>query len=408
MEKFFYKAKNDKNEIVTGEIETVNPSSAAKILTSKKLFPIEIRKTQETAAFLESLPFLSFLKSVSRKKKALAVGQLASLVGAGLPVAQALGIMEQESSNKILKSTFGDILTRVEGGSSLADAFSRHPNVFSELDTSIIASGEKSGNLEKVLKRMANQLEQEAKFISRIRGAMIYPAVILTVAAGVVILMLVYVLPKLKNLYDEFKGELPLITRIMMGVSDFLKHFWWLFLLFLAASFVAFRYFIRTPSGRKSWDSFKLKIPLFKNLITKIYLARFTRTLGTLVGSGVSILDSLKITSKSMGNVSYEEEVLKMADEVRAGSSLSSSLSDSVLFPPIVSQMMKIGEQTGEMDSMLDSMANYYEDEVDNIVKALATLMEPVIIVFMGIIVAAIMLAIMMPIYTISQVIFKR
>ncbi|PIU57978.1 MAG: hypothetical protein COS89_02795, partial [Deltaproteobacteria bacterium CG07_land_8_20_14_0_80_38_7] len=190
MEKFFYKAKNDKNEIVTGEIETVNPSSAAKILTSKKLFPIEIRKTQETAAFLESLPFLSFLKSVSRKKKALAVGQLASLVGAGLPVAQALGIMEQESSNKILKSTFGDILTQVEGGSSLADAFSRHPNVFSELDISIIASGEKSGNLEKVLKRMANQLEQEAKFISRIKGAMIYPTVILTVAAGVVILML--------------------------------------------------------------------------------------------------------------------------------------------------------------------------------------------------------------------------
>lgn len=407
MEKFFYKAKNDKNEIVSGEIETVNPSSAAKILTSKKLFPIEIKGISKSESFLENIPFLSFLNSVSRKKKALAMGQLASLVGAGIPVTQSLGIMAKESSNKILKDTFSDVLQQVEGGSSLADAFSRHTNVFSEIDISLISSGEKSGNLEKVLKRAAIQLDKDAKFISKIKGAMIYPSVILVVAVGVVIVMLIYVLPKLESLYSDFKGKLPLPTKIMIGISSFLKNLWWLFLLFLAASFVAFRYFIRTPAGRRLWDSFKLKMPAFKNLIIKIYLARFTRTLGTLVGSGVSVLDSLKITSKSIGNVIYEEEILKMADEVRGGGSLSSSLSDSALFPSIVFQMMKIGEQTGEMDSMLDSMANYYEDEVDNIVKGLATLLEPVMIVVMGLVVAGIMLAIMMPIYTISQVMFK-
>lgn len=409
MQKFIYTAKNEKHEILSGEIEASSASSAAKILIGKKLYPVEIKEPQKEIISLADLPFLPFVNKVSKKKKAIGISQFAALVAAGLPITQSLGIMTNESNAKPLREAFVDILQQVEGGSSLASAFARHPNIFSEIDISLISSGEKSGTLEKVMKRMAIQLDKESKLISKIRGAMIYPAVIFTVAIGVVLMMLIYVLPKLKTLYDDFKGELPLVTRMMMGVSDFLKNFWWAILLFVFAFYVAFRYYIKTPAGRRAWDFFKLKVPLFNKLIIKVYLARFTRTLGTLIGSGVSVLDSLKITSKSIGNVLYEEEIMKISDKVRGGDSLSHAMTESAkFFPEITSQMIKVGEQTGGIDEMLNSLANYYEDEVDNLVKGITTIIEPVILVFMGFVVGVILLSIMSPIYTISQVMFKK
>lgn len=408
MQKFFYKAKNEHGETVSGQIETVNQSAVAKVLMSKKLFPIEIRDTEKAKISLEKMPLLSFMEGISKKKKAIAMRQFATLINSGLPITKSLGIMASESTNKKLKEVFTDVLQEVEGGSSLAQAFSRHPEVFSGLDVSLITAGEKSGTLDKVLKRMATQLEKEAQLISKVRGAMIYPAIILTVVIGVLLLMFIYVIPKLAVFYQDFKGKLPAVTQFMLSFSGFLRRFWWAVLLVFIALISGFKAFKDSSKGRRSWDSIKLKIPGLKILITKIYMARFTRTLGTLIGSGVPVLDALKITSESVGNVIYKDEVLKMTSEVRGGSSLSRSISNSALFPSVSGQMVKVGEETGEIDSMLDSLANYYEEEVDNAIKALSTLIEPVIIVFMGFIVAFVLISIMAPIYGISQIIFKK
>ena len=408
MKKFRYKARDQQGKIITGEIETTNPSQAAKVLLAKNLFPIDIHDVETIEISLEKVPFISSFEGVSRKKKAVSVRQLSALVNAGLPLTQSLETMARESDNKRLKEAFTDILHEVEGGSSLAAAFAQHPNVFTPLDISLIQAGEKSGTLDKVLTRMANQLEKEAQLISRVRTAMIYPSIIITVVVGVVALMVIYVMPKLTLLYQEFQGNIPAITQILMNISNFAIKYWWFILVAILAAVFGLREYKKTPAGREMWDAFKLKIPLFKSLIIKIYLARFTRTLGTLIGSGVPVLDALKITSDSIGNIVYKNEFLRITDKVRGGSSLSETMTESSLFPPVTSQMIKVGEQTGAIDSMLDSLANYYEDEVDNIIKGLSTLIEPIIIVILGVAVAFVLIAIMSPIYNISQVIFKR
>lgn len=408
MKKFIYKAKDKHSELISGEIEAATQQAAAKILISKNLFPIEIEEEKEEKIYLKKLPFLSFLDHISVKKKAIAIRQLATLINAGLPLTQCLETMAQEATNKKLKDVFSDVLHKVEGGTSLAQSFAEHPEVFSGLDISLITAGEKSGTLDKVLKRMATQLEKEAQLISKVRGAMVYPSFILVVVIGVISLMLMYVVPRLSELYKDFKGNLPFITQIMIKLSNFLTSFWWLIILILITFFSGFKTFINTSKGRRLWDSFKIEIPAIKNLLIKIYLARFTRTLGTLIGSGVPVLDALKITSESVGNILYKEEILNMVGKIRGGSSLALCVSESSLFPSVCGQMIKIGEQTGEMDNMLDSLANYYEEEVDNTIRSLSTLLEPVIIVFMGLVVGGILVAIMSPIYGISQLMFKR
>ncbi len=408
MQKYFYKAKGQNGETITGQIESANEASAAKILMAKKMIPIEIKTVENLEASLERLPFLSFLDRVSKKKKAVAVRQLATLINSGLPITQSLESMTKESSNKKLTEVFSDVLHEVEGGSSLANAFSKHSEVFSNLDTSLITAGEKSGTLDKVLNRMATQLEKDAQLLSKVRNAMIYPAFILVAVIAVIALMLMYVVPKLVDLYKDFQGELPAATKFMIAASNFLLGYWWLFIILIVSSVIGFKSFINVKSGRRFWDYFKIKVPGFKILVNKVYLARFTRTLGTLIGSGVPVLDALKITSDAVGNIIFKEEIIAIAEKVQGGDSLSVPISNSYLFPDIAGQMIKVGEQTGEIDSMLDNLANYYEEEVDNTIKGLSTLIEPVIIVFMGVVVAGILISIMAPIYNISQMLFRR
>lgn len=409
MGKYSYRAKNQEGQKIAGEIEAVSQYAASKVLISKKLFPIEINEFGRGGFALEKLPLLSFLARTSRKKKAIAIRQLSTLINAGLPIAQSLDILAKESINTKIKEVFTDVLLKVEGGSSLADAFAAHKEFFTGLDISLATAGEKSGNLDQVLKRMANQLENEFRLISKVRMAMIYPALLFTVSGVVIVVMVTYVVPKLSDLYADFKGEIPAITQFMLSLSNFFVKYWWAVILIVISFIAGFRFLKNTPSGRRNWDYFKIKIPAVKNLLIKIYLARFTRTLSTLIGSGVPVLDALKITSTSVGNVIYEEEILKMIGKIRGGDSLSHSVSDSYpgIFPSVTAQMIKVGEQTGEVDAMLDNLANYYEEEVDNATTALSTLLEPLMVVVMGGVVLFILLAIMVPIYTVSNVIFK-
>jgi len=228
----------------------------------------------------------------------------------------------------------------------------------------------------------------------------------LIAVVGVIALMLLYVVPKLTELYQDFKGNIPAVTQFLINLSNFSKSYWWAIILIIVVTAAGFKSFINTEIGRKYWDFFKIKAPIFNVLIVKIYLARFTRTLGTLIGAGVPVLDSLRITSDSVGNVVYKQALLDATEKVKSGTALSTPLADSSLFPATVSQMIKVGEQTGDIDGMLDSLANYYEDEVDNLTKGLATLIEPLIVVLLGLIVAFIVIAVMSPIYSLSKTIF--
>lgn len=406
MKKFSYKAKNNKGEVLSGEIETSIQSEAAKILISKQLFPIEIVEIKERKFKLENIPFFSFLDSVPKKKKAVAIRQFATLVRSGLSIIQSLETMTQESGDKKLKDTFASILQEVEGGSALSAAFSKHPKVFSGIDISLIKAGERSGNLDKVLDRMANQLEKDASLISKIRGALIYPAIVLMVAGGVISIMIIYLVPKLVDLYADFEGELPFITKMMIWLSDLLVHFWWALILIFIALVSGFITYIKSEKGKVHWDTLKIKTPIIKELLIKIYMARFTRIMGTLLGSGVSVVESITITSDAIGSEVYRREILKIAESVRQGKSLSAGMRASEIFPSVSSRMIKVGEETGEIDNMLNNLANYYEEEVDNIVKSIATIIEPVMIVVMGGVTLLILVGIMGPIYQIAQYIF--
>ena len=401
---FAYTAKTENGQLATGEMQAVDANAAAQTIMAKGFYPIKIEQKKSSSGILE----LNIFQGVSTKAKAELMNQFSTLISAGLPVAQAFSVLIQQIDNPYLKKVFLNILNDIQNGSSLSSAFSKYPKIFTVTDISLIESGEASGALDTVLKRMARQLEKDKALKSKVRGAMIYPSFVIAVVIGVIAVMLMSVMPKLADLYAGFKGKLPFITQLMLNISDILIHYWWVMVFGIIMLAVFARSFINTPYGRYFWDQAKLSIPGIGALIQKIILARFTRTLGTLMGAGVPVLDALSISSKACGNVIYEIEVKKVAQTVRGGAALSDPLKKNPLFPPVVGQMINVGEQTGEMDQMLEGLANYYEDEVDNIIKGLSSLMEPIIIVVLGVVVGGILVAIMLPIYSLSQVMFKQ
>ncbi|NTU69336.1 type II secretion system F family protein [bacterium] len=408
MKKYKYIVKSQQGQTIEGEIEATSESDASKILISKQLIPIEIKSADSFELSLSKIPFLSILDRVPSKKKAIAIRQFATLIRSGLTITQALSILGDQEANKKLKQVFGTVLKEVEGGGNLSDAFSLHPEVFSSIDIGLIKAGERSGTLDKVLERMAEQLEKQASLLSKIRGAFTYPLIVLIVAVGVIGVMMVYLVPKLKDVYAGFDQELPFITQVMVGISDFMVKFWWLAILLTIALVSAFLAFIKGKTGKRIWDKFKISIPLIKDFLKMVYMARYTRTLSTLVASGVSIVESLKITSNAIGNIIYKEEIDSMTEKVRQGSSLSQAMQESEYFPKTVSQMLKVGEETGEIDAMFTNLANYYDEEVDNIVKTISTVLEPLIIVILGLSVLFILVGIMTPIYSMAQYMFKK
>ncbi|MEM4260099.1 MAG: type II secretion system F family protein [Candidatus Woesearchaeota archaeon] len=408
MKKFKYLVKSQLGQTVEGEIEALSESDASKILISKKLIPIEIKPIDSFEINLDSIPFLSFFSRVPARKKAIAIRQFATLIRSGLSITQALSILEDQESHKKLKQIFDSVLKEVEGGGTLSNAFSQNMDVFTSIDIGLVKAGERSGTLDKVLDRMADQLEKQASLMSKIRGAFTYPAIVLVVAIGVISVMMVYLVPKLKDVYSGFKQDLPFVTQVMVSISNFMINYWWVLILLIIAIISGFISFKKTKFGRRLLDEFKLNMPVFKDFLRMVYMARFTRTLSTLISSGISITESLKITSDAIGNVIYEEEIAKLTESVRQGKSLSLSMIESELFPKTVSQMLKVGEETGEIDSMLSNLANYYDEEVDNIVKTISTLLEPLIIVIMGLSVLFILVGIMTPIYQMGQFMFKR
>lgn len=397
MRNFSYTAKNKDGEIIKGQLEAQDESSAAKLLSSKDLFPVSIYVRDKTS--------FSFFNKVSLKDKSFFARQLSTTIGAGLPITQALTIIKDQIEKKAFRETVEGIIRDVEGGMQLSASMSKFENVFSGVEITLVSAGETSGTLDKSLMRMADALENDYKINRKIRSALAYPAFILFVVILVVVLMTVYVMPQMQGLYSSFNAKLPALTLAMLSISTVLQKVGLIVVALIVGIFLGLQYWVkRTDSGRLAWDTLKIKMPIINKFMMQIYAARFSRTMAGLIGSGVSIIDSLNITSRAIGNVIYRDYLLSASAKVKGGIPLSTPLKEGGLFPAIVPQMLLVGEQTGEIDNMLSRLADFFDEEVDSSVKSITSIIEPFIIVVMGGVVCIILVAIMLPIYSIGKI----
>lgn len=349
----------------------------------------------------ESDGFFSFLNGrVKSKDKVIFSRQLATLINAGLPLVQSLRSVLNQTDNKKMQSVLTDVIGNVEGGKSFAESLKEHPRVFDQVFVSLVMAGEASGTLDVALDRIANQQEKDAEIASKVRGAMVYPIIVLFVMVAVVTFMLVSVLPQVQELYRGLPGaKLPFVTRLLLAVSHFVTSYWWAILGALAVIVFFTTKWARTLGGKQVVDTLKLKMWPIAPLFTKMYMARFARTGGTLVASGVPLIQVLDITAKAINNVHVEASINHAAEKVKGGKALSDALQGDPYFLDLVPNMLKIGEDSGALEKMLEKTADYYEKEVDNQIKAISTIIEPLLMIVLGVVAIVIISAILLPIY---------
>lgn len=392
---FDYTARDTtSNKIIKSTVSAESERSAAKLLMAQGIVPLEIVEQTKKTNLLSR-----FKNRVSAKDRIIFTRQLATLINAGLPLAQSLRTLTDQTENKKLVSITNDILASIEGGSSLSVAFAKHPEVFNDVYVALIAAGEASGTLDQAMERIANQQEKDAELIGKVRGAMIYPAIVLVVIIGVIAFMLLTVVPQIEVLYRDLKKELPFITAAMVGISNFLLNFWWLVILLLIAGVYFLKRYIATDNGRRTFDTFKLNVPLFGIMFRKLYMARFTRTGQTLMASGVQMLEMLRIASRAVNNVIISDAIMRAADKVKGGKPLSQSLKNENYILSLVPQMIGIGEQSGGIDKMMGKAATYYENELDTTIRSISTAIEPVLMVVLAVVAGIMVGAILLPVY---------
>ena len=396
MKKFSYKVKDRvTGKIVKGEISADSQRAAGKALIDQGyILQDDIYEVGQENALAR------FMNRITTKDKIVFTRQFATLIGAGLPLAQALRTVSEQTENKKMRSVVDDILASVESGSSLKDAFSKFPDVFDKVYLALIAAGEMSGTLDESLRRVATQQEKDAAMMSKIRGALTYPVIVLVVIGLVMAFMMVQVVPQVKQLYKDMHQELPFATQILIGISDFMINFWWLVLVGLGVAGYFFRQYLKTESVIKFAANFKLNVPLFSPLFRKLYMARFARTGQLLLSTGVAMLDMLNICGDAMNNVIVKKSIDEAGKLVQGGKSLSESLKGKDYILDMVPQMINIGEQSGKIDEMLGKTAQVYEDELDEQIKAISTLIEPILMVVMALMAGGLIGAILFPIYS--------
>jgi type IV pilus assembly protein PilC len=395
---FHYIARNPTTgQRIKADVQADNEQAAAKLIRSEGLVPLEISLGMSKAGSL-----VDRLNKVKAKDRVLFSRQLATLINAGLPLVQSLRNVSEQTTSKKFKVIINQIISDVEGGAPLSASMAKHPEVFNQVYISMIASGEASGTLDQALERLAVQQEKDAELVSKVRSAMIYPVIVLCVMFAVVGFMIVKVLPQVKILYQGLgSGEsgLPLITRILLGISDFIIHDWWVVLIILALLVFFGSRWARTFGGKQVFDKLKMRAWPTGPLFMKVYMARFARTATTLVGSGVPLIQVLDITANAVNNVHIAASIKRATEKVKGGKALSDSLQSDPNFLSLVPSMIHIGEQSGSMEAMLDKTATYYEREVDDQIKAISTLIEPVLMVILGIVAFTIVAAVLLPIY---------
>lgn len=396
MKKYNYEARDSASDkIVKSVVQADSENSAAKLLSAQGFVPLKIELQDDKDNI-----FARLSGRITTKDKVVFTRQLATLIGAGLPLSQSLRTVQEQTANKRMQEIVQEIISDVEGGKSLSDSFSKHPEVFNKVYVALVAAGETSGTMDDALKRLAAQQEKDAAMMGKIRGAMMYPSIVLAVIILVVGFMLFTVMPQVEGLYRDLNKELPLITLIMVGTAKFFTGFWWLIILLLIIGGYFLVQYLKTDQGIRTKDTFKLNAPLFKGMFRKMYMARFTRTGQTLLSTGVPMLDMLRISSEAVNNVVISEGIARAADKVKGGKALSASLSNEDYFLTMVPQMIKIGEQSGKIDEMMGKTAQVYEDELDEEIRALSTAIEPVLMIFLAVVAGTMVAAILFPIYS--------
>lgn len=393
---FDYEVIDQNGKSKKGSLEGNDVEAIKSALKSQGLVPISVEKQ---TVFTRDLD-ISIGKRVSSKQLAIFCRQFSSILNAGVTIVNALEMLSEQSENKYLADAIRDVQTAVEKGESLADGMRLLPKIFPEILVNMVEAGEASGSLDVALDRMTTHFEKSDTLRSTVINAMIYPVMVILVSIGVVILMMVKVVPSFLDMFEDVDGELPAITKMVVGMSNFLTSHGLIIAVVFVLLVVLFMVYRNSDKGRYQLSAFVLRIPLFGKLVRKSSAATFTRTLSTLLASGISLIDAVEITSRVVDNQVMREVILQAKDEVERGVALSEPLEASGQFPPMVFRMIRIGEETGNMESMLDKVADFYEDDVKNTTQALTTIMEPIIIIVLAVVVGTIMLAVMSPMFT--------
>ena len=397
---FIWKGRSPSGEILAGEYETDNKQELVNYLRKRKIIITSLK--EKSKSMNVNLPFLA--AKVGVKDLGIFTRQFSTMINAGLPLVQCLDILSAQLEKPVFKKTVSTVMGDVEGGATLAEALGKH-KVFSQLYVNMVEAGEAGGILDKILDRLAAYLEKAEALTRKVKAAMMYPAVVFFVAMGATVFMLMFIIPTFAKMFTDFGGDLPLPTKVVMWLSDFLRTKWWLLAGGITAAIIVFKRFHATDVGKLKVDQFMLKTPVLGPVIRKSAIARFTRTLGTLISSGVPILNGLDITARTAGNKVVEKAVYATRESISQGNTIADPLRASGVFPPMVTQMISVGEQTGALDEMLDKIANFYDDEVDTAVDTLTSVIEPLMIVVMGFLVGGMLIAMYLPMFKLINVV---
>jgi len=401
--KFIFKAKNKDGEIKEGAIEASSNDVAVELLQKNNLFPLSIKEERNSGDSIEKL-FLSYLDRVDSKELMIFFRQLAILIEAKVPIVSSLMAINEQTENKYFKKVLGEMIDDIQDGLSFSEAMKKNTDVFSVLAINIVKAGEISGNLRRSVEYIADNIEKNYKLTGKVKSAMMYPVIVMAVFFVITFLVITFVVPKLTAMITGMGSDIvvPWYTTLVINVSDFMVSYWWIVLVIILFLIGEAIYYIKTPDGSREWDQIKIKIPVAGKIYQNLYIARFADNLAILLVGGIPIIQALTIVSSVIGNSVYEEIFLKASDEVRVGGLMSSVLRKSPQIPSIVSQMVKIGEESGQIDAVLTRVAKFYEQEVDNAARNLSTLIEPLLMVVIGIGVAFLAFSVIMPIYNLA------
>ncbi|PIP16964.1 MAG: hypothetical protein COX44_02500 [Candidatus Portnoybacteria bacterium CG23_combo_of_CG06-09_8_20_14_all_37_13] len=397
--KFLYEAKNEQGLIQKGEVQAKDKQSALAVLKTANLMVLSLIAQSEIPVFARRL---KIFERITLKDLAIFTRQLAVLIESQVPLVSSLRSLIEQTRKKSFQEIIFALAADVEAGMPFSDSIAKNPKVFSNLYVSMVKTGETSGTLDKSLLYLADHLEHEYDMASKIKSAMIYPAFILIAFIGVIILMLVFVFPRITLLLGEANQQLPIMTRILINFTEIFKTYWWAGLIILLFLGIGLWYYRKTPNGREKFDYLKIRLPIFGSLFQKIYMARFSSNLATLVAGGIPIINSLQIVAKVVSNKIYEQIILEAAERVKVGEQIALVFEGNKHIPAMVTQMIRVGEQTGQLDVVLEGLAKFYKREVDNALAGLTELIQPVLIVGMGIMVGFLVLSILMPIYNMA------
>ena len=397
--KFLAKDQSGKN--VTGEVEAFDEKALVATLRSENLVPLEIRlHGSGKFKFTTSVP--KFGGGISYSEIASFTRQLSTMISSGLPIAESLVILEKQTKSHKFQKVLSSIVADVEGGMSLSASFSQHPKIFDQVYVKLIEAGETGGVLDKILSKLADTMEKEKEFKAKTRGAFIYPIIVVAVMLVVISIMLIFVIPKLTGIYEEIGVDLPLPTKILIAASDFTRSFWWLVILLVAFGVWGIKNFAKTQTGAPIMSKFILALPIWGKIRKSLVLSQFTRTLGLLLGAGIPIITALKVVADILASPTFEEGIYVAIDKVERGSPLYVPLVENPAFPPILGQMLRVGEETGKIDEILLRLSTYFEAESENLIRNLTVALEPIILVFLGIGVGVLVLSIILPIYNLT------